>query len=243
MERIALMARIPIEIATRELDAGPPVHYPAGGGPVGAAVEDLGAGIARLAERVHENRKRHEAFDAALREQEFLDELKRVEGEAIAASLPDGGGLHDSIYAGLGPSGGKRSRFDELFEQHAALVPESQRQAFVSGKEYYRRTGSMRLAEVQFLRRREYEQGALVRVQKGLIASLRTAGPRDGAAFRAARQKGLDVIASMSVDEPARAALAGAWDQNITLAQFESRLRQEPGFAATARGMLDQPGD
>src|SRR5687768_5888155 len=107
MKWVTLMARIPIEIARRELDRGPLVRYPAGGGPVGPAVDDLGAAIARLAGYAQDTRGRQEAFDAALREQEFLEELERVESEAIDASAADSEGLHDYIYGGLDPSGGR----------------------------------------------------------------------------------------------------------------------------------------
>ena len=69
------MARIPLVVARPVLDAGPLVRYPQGGGPVGMAVEGLGAEIAGLAAHVEAAGRRREAFDAALREQEFLEEL------------------------------------------------------------------------------------------------------------------------------------------------------------------------
>ena len=69
------MARISLALARPVLETGAAVRYPQGGGPVGAAVEGLGAGIAGLAAHVEAAGRRREVFDAALREQEFLDEL------------------------------------------------------------------------------------------------------------------------------------------------------------------------
>ena len=121
------MARIPLALARPALESGSLVHYPRGGGPVGAAVAGLGEEIAGLAAHLEDRKRRRETFDAAQREQEFLDELERVEVEAAGRAPPDGEGLHDAVYAA---AGGRGSRFDEVFERHAARVPESRRADF-----------------------------------------------------------------------------------------------------------------
>jgi len=205
-------------------------------------VEGLGGEVGRLAEHVRAAGLRQQAFDAALREQEFLEELERVESEAIAGSPPDGEGLHDAVYGGLDPAGGpaRTGAFDALFERHAARVPESRRASFMAGREHWREAGSRRLAAVQLARRREHERGALARIQARLLAGLRAAGPDGGADFEAARLQGLETIASMSDGEPARAALADAWESDVALAGLEARLRHDPAFAAKARALLGQ---
>ena len=96
------MARIPLALARPALESGSLVHYPQGGGPVGAAVAGLGEEIAGLAAHLEDRRRRRETFDAAQREQEFLDELERVEVEAAGRAPPDGEGLHDAVYAAAG---------------------------------------------------------------------------------------------------------------------------------------------
>lgn len=228
------MATIPLQLAQRRLDTGSVVQYPEGS-PIGGAMQQLGDELSAVAERYRQRKAQQDAFDAEIIRRRFDAQIAQAEEEAAANAPADSAGLHDAMYGQVDPRTGrlvKPGQFDTLFDNALPNMPESQRANFVRQKEARRTVGGQRLAIRQKTRRRQYEQDQWSEVQTSEINAIAQSDPNDNAAFSAALQRGLDLLAIMDLDPQIRLQAEAAWRASTAKARMEALIAQDPRRAA-----------
>ncbi|MER9232112.1 hypothetical protein NKI56_08415 [Mesorhizobium sp. M0622] len=128
----------------------------------------------------------------------------------------------------------KPGLFDQIFDDTAAKVPESERANFLAQKQALRLAGSARMAAQQHARRQNYEQAEWSKVEDGYTIAIAQGDPDDSGTFEAIRQSGLGLIGKMG-NPLARQAAEAAWRSNTAKALVQAMIAQDPKRAA---GML-----
>ncbi|WP_189522866.1 MULTISPECIES: hypothetical protein [unclassified Mesorhizobium] len=238
---------IPLSVGQRRLDTGNAVQYPQGS-PIGGAMQGLGDHLSAVAERYQQMMAQQEAFDAEIARRKFNGQIAQAEDEATANAPADGAGLHDAMYGQVNPYDGrvvKTGLFDKLFAAALPGMPESQRANFARQKEALRQTGSLRMAQRQLQRRRDYEQAEVDTVLKTSAIAIGNADPDDQVSFEAARQQGLDLIDKLGVDPGIRQQKAKDWFGTAAKTRFEALIAKDPqrALAMFGLGMAASAGD
>ncbi|TGQ97690.1 hypothetical protein EN843_34285, partial [Mesorhizobium sp. M4B.F.Ca.ET.200.01.1.1] len=118
--------------------------------------------------------------------------------------------------------------FDKLFAAALPGMPESQRANFARQKEALRQTGSLRMAQRQLQRRRDYEQAEVDTVLKTSAIAIGNADPDDQVSFEAARQQGLGLIDKMGVDPGIKQQMVKDWYGTAAKTRFEALIAKDP---------------
>lgn len=233
------MAVIPLQVASRSLDAGSVVQYP-GGGEIGRALQGAGNELSQVADHFKAVQDQQDRFDAGVVDDELRQRLAETEAEAARNAPADGSGIHDSVYGQMDVNGRpvKPGAFDTLFDEYAQKVPESQRANFLATKEAVRLAGSNRMATVQYQSRQAYEQVELTKSQDTLLNSILQSDPNDTKTYEAFKQNGLDRIAASGMSALDKEKAAYNWNQSATKGLFQSMLEKDPTFAGRARAAL-----
>lgn len=236
------MARIPLQVASQRLDTGPTVSYPQGGGPIAAAVENAGARLSQLADHFRAKKEREDAFDTDVIKAEMQGRIALLEDETVANASADGSNIHDSVYGSLDPVSQRALKpggFDQLFDEFAARVPESQRAQFSALKESIRLNGSQRLGRAQLNRRREYEGVQLTKAQDTFINSIIQTDPDDKGAFDSFLKQGSDFITKSGMDALDKEKALYNWQANAAKALAQAMIQKDP---TQVRALLGLPG-
>ena len=180
------------------------------------------------------------AFDTEIAARRLNDEIARAEVDAVANAPADGAGLHDAMYGQVDPRTGqvvKTGLFDTLFSDLLKRAPAELRSGLASRKAALREAGSLRMAMQQLQRRKQYEHDQVSAAQTDELDNIARSDPNDAAAFEAARQRGLDLIASMGLDPQGRSQAEAAWRDRTAKSRVEVLIAGNPRTALDLLGL------
>ncbi|WP_137933964.1 hypothetical protein [Mesorhizobium comanense] len=236
---------IPLSVGQRRRDAGNPVPGP-DSPPPGEAVQPLDDEWQALAGHYELRQAQQQAFDTEIAARRLNGQLAQAEADAVANAAADGAGLHDAMYGQVDPRTGqvvKTGLFDTLFDDFVKQAPAELRPGLASRKPALREAGSIRMAQQQNQRRRDYEQVEVGKVLKTGAIAIGDADPHDHVTFEAARQEGLDLIDRMGVDPGIRQQMAKEWFGTAAKARFEALIARDPQRALDMLGAGPAVGD
>lgn len=236
---------IPLFVGQRRLNTGNTVQYP-GSSPVGEAVQQLGEEWQAIAERYEQRMAQQRAFDTEIAARRLNGEIAQAEADAVANAPADGAGLHDAMYGQVDPRNGRvlqTGQFDTLFANFLKQVPPELRPGLSSRKEALREAGAWRMAAQQLQRRKQYEQDKVSEAQTAELNNIMQSDPNDRAAFDAARQRGLDLIASMDLDPQSKAQAETAWRDSSAKTRIEALIANNPRTALNLLGLKSSSTD
>ncbi len=224
---------IPLSVAQRR--PGNAVRYP-----VSAAGPQFDDHWQAVAERHEQRMAQQRAFDTEIAARRLNDEIAKAEADAVANAPADGAGPHDAMYGQVDPRTGqvvKTGLFDTLFGDFQEQAPAELRPGLASRKAALREAGSLRMAMQQLQRRKQYEQDQVSAAQTDELDNIARSDPNDAAAFEAARQRGLDLIASMGLDAQGRSQAEAAWRDRTAKSRVEALIAGNPQTALDLLGL------
>ena len=231
---------IPLSVGQRR--PGNIARYPASS----PAAPQLDGHWQAVAERHEQRMAQQRAFDTEIVARRLNDEIARAEADAVANAPADGAGLHDAMYGQVDPRTGqvvKTGLFDTLVPDFLKQVPADLRPGLASRKAALREAGSLRMAIQQLQRRKQYEQNRWSEIQTSELGKIANGDPDDGAAFDAARQAGLDLLAKMDIDPEARRLAETAWRASAAKARMEALIARDPRRAVEMLSPRPATGD
>lgn len=218
---------IPLFTDQRRPDAGDAASDAGPAGPLDPYWQEVAAHYER-------RMARQQAFDTEIAARRLGGEIASAEADVAANAPADGEGLHHAMYGEVDPHTGRvvlKGRFDTLFDNFLKQAPPELRAGLASRKPALREAGSVRMAMQQNQRRAQYEQDHLAAAQAEELDTIAKSDPDDHAAFDAARQAGLDLIAKMNLDPESRQQTEAAWRENTARTRIEALIARDPGRA------------
>lgn len=230
------MARIPLQIASRSIDAGPMVNY--GGvsrSPVGQALQSFGGEVQGLSSQLSAIETRRREQREEVENFETMQQLDRME-LAVQGDLaqvqqkipPSGMGYHDTAV----------STFQQKEQEFLANVPERLKPRLSSILETKRMEFSQKQAAAELeLRQGWYRDGV-----KEKQESLQNQVFNDPATFENAREEGLLAIEASGLPEIEKQALREGWDDTLALTLGEREIRDAEANPDSANDVADRLG-